>query len=68
MNLRPRKTIHTPADMAGMKLRMPAGETWQFLGEVLGANPTPVASAEVYTALAEPAPWTARTIPCPPAA
>ncbi|HWT09453.1 MAG TPA: TRAP transporter substrate-binding protein DctP, partial [Roseomonas sp.] len=38
-------------DMAGMKLRMPPGETWQFLGEALGANPTPVAFAELYTAL-----------------
>ncbi|MBR0671385.1 TRAP transporter substrate-binding protein DctP [Neoroseomonas soli] len=51
VNLRPRKRISTPADMAGMKLRMPPGETWQFLGEALGANPTPVAFAELYTAL-----------------
>src|SRR5881398_2680846 len=41
----------TPADMAGIKLRMPPGEFWQFLGESIGANPTPVAYAEVYTAL-----------------
>ena len=34
-----------------MKLRMPPGEFWQFLGESIGANPTPVAFAEVYTAL-----------------
>ena len=51
VNLRPRKRIATPADMAGIKLRMPPGETWQFLGEALGANPTPVAFAELYTAL-----------------
>ena len=51
VNLKPRKRIGTPADMAGMKLRMPPGETWQFLGEALGANPTPVAFAELYTAL-----------------
>lgn len=51
VNLKPRKRINTPADMAGMKLRMPPGETWQFLGEALGANPTPVAFAELYTAL-----------------
>jgi TRAP-type C4-dicarboxylate transport system substrate-binding protein len=51
VNLRPRKRITTPADMAGMKLRMPPGESWQFLGEALGANPTPVAFAELYTAL-----------------
>ena len=51
VNLKPDKTIRTPADMAGIKLRMPPGEFWQFLGESLGANPTPVAYAELYTAL-----------------
>ena len=51
VNLRPRKRVATPADLAGMKLRMPPGEAWQFLGEALGANPTPVAFAELYTAL-----------------
>lgn len=51
VNLKPRRRIATPADMAGIKLRMPPGETWQFLGEALGANPTPVAFAELYTAL-----------------
>jgi len=51
VNLRPRTRIATPADMRGLKLRMPPGETWQFLGEALGANPTPVAFAELYTAL-----------------
>ena len=47
--------------MAGIKLRMPPGEFWQFLGESLGANPTPVAYAELYTAL-QTARWTARII------
>src|SRR5215217_2825680 len=51
INLKPTKKINTPADMAGIKLRMPAGEFWQFLGESLGANPTPIAFAELYTAL-----------------
>lgn len=51
VNLKPDRKITTPADMAGIKLRMPGGEVWQFLGEALGANPTPVAFAEVYTAL-----------------
>ena len=51
VNLKPAKKINTPADMAGIKLRMPPGEFWQFLGESLGANPTPVAYAELYTAL-----------------
>jgi TRAP-type C4-dicarboxylate transport system substrate-binding protein len=51
VNLKPDKPIRTPADMAGIKLRMPPGEFWQFLGESIGANPSPVAFAEVYTAL-----------------
>ena len=51
VNLKPNKKINTPADLAGVKLRMPPGEFWQFLGESLGANPTPVAYAELYTAL-----------------
>ena len=51
IGLKPNKKITTPADMAGIKLRMPPGETWQFLGESLGANPTPMAYAEVYTGL-----------------
>jgi TRAP-type transport system periplasmic protein len=51
VNLKPVKKINTPADLAGTKLRMPPGEFWQFLGESIGANPTPVAFAELYTAL-----------------
>ena len=51
VNLKPDKTIRTPADLAGIKLRMPPGEFWQFLGESIGVSPTPVAFAEVYTAL-----------------
>ena len=51
VNLKPDKKINTPADMAGIKLRMPPGEFWQFLGEAIGANPTPVAYSELYTAL-----------------
>src|SRR5215203_384138 len=51
INLKPDKQIRTPADLAGIKLRMPPGEYWQFLGESIGVNPTPVAYAEVYTAL-----------------
>jgi TRAP-type C4-dicarboxylate transport system substrate-binding protein len=51
VNLKPDKTIRTPQDLSGIKLRMPPGEFWQFLGESIGVNPTPVAFAEVYTAL-----------------
>jgi len=45
------KKINTPEDMAGVKLRMPGGDAWQFLGTSIGANPTPMAYAEVYTGL-----------------
>ncbi|MCW5722660.1 MAG: TRAP transporter substrate-binding protein DctP [Devosia sp.] len=45
------RVINTPADMAGVKLRMPGGDAWQFLGAAIGANPTPMAYAEVYTGL-----------------
>lgn len=51
VGLRIDKEIKTPADMAGVKLRMPGGDAWQFLGTALGANPTPMAYAEVYTGL-----------------
>ena len=51
VGLKPEKKIGTPADMAGIKLRMPPGDAWQLLGRALGANPTPMAYAEVYTGL-----------------
>jgi TRAP-type C4-dicarboxylate transport system substrate-binding protein len=51
VGLKTDKEIKTPADMAGIKLRMPGGDAWQFLGTALGANPTPMAYAEVYTGL-----------------
>jgi len=51
VGLKPKKKISTPADLAGVKLRMPPGETWQMLGRSLGANPTPMAYAETYTGL-----------------
>ena len=51
VGLKPTKKIATPADMAGVKLRMPPGDAWQLLGRSIGANPTPMAYAEVYTGL-----------------
>ena len=51
VGLKPKKKITTPADMAGIKLRMPPGDAWQLLGRSIGANPTPLAFAETYTAL-----------------
>lgn len=43
--------VQTPADLAGVNLRMPGTDAWQFLGAALGASPTPLAFSEVYTAL-----------------
>jgi TRAP-type C4-dicarboxylate transport system substrate-binding protein len=43
--------VAKPADLAGVNLRMPGADAWQFLGKALGASPTPMAFTEVYTAL-----------------
>jgi TRAP-type transport system periplasmic protein len=51
LGLRTTKKIMKPADLAGIKLRMPPGEGWQFIGTAMGANPTPLPFPEVYTAL-----------------
>ncbi|KNZ30633.1 MAG: C4-dicarboxylate ABC transporter [Methylibium sp. NZG] len=51
LGLRTTKKIMKPADLAGVKLRMPPGEVWQFVGTAMGANPTPLPFPEVYTAL-----------------
>jgi len=51
VGLKTKKKINTPADLAGIKLRMPPGDAWQLLGRSLGANPTPMAFAETYTGL-----------------
>ncbi|WP_404405698.1 TRAP transporter substrate-binding protein DctP [Pelagibacterium halotolerans] len=48
---RSERDVQTPDDLAGVNLRMPGSEAWQFLGRALGANPTPMAFTEVYTAL-----------------
>ncbi|QLF71749.1 TRAP transporter substrate-binding protein DctP (plasmid) [Peteryoungia desertarenae] len=48
---RSEKNVMTPADLAGVNLRMPGSDAWQFLGRALGANPTPMAFTEIYTAL-----------------
>ena len=45
------KEINSYDDMNGLLLRMPNSEAWLFLGEALGANPTPLSFSELYTAL-----------------
>jgi TRAP-type transport system periplasmic protein len=51
VNLREVKSVRTPADLKGVKLRMPGSKEWLFLGESLGATPTPLAFGEVYLGL-----------------
>ena len=51
LNLKGKKKINTPQDLAGVKLRMPAGESWQFLGRSIGASPVTIAYSETYVAL-----------------
>ncbi|MES2784860.1 MAG: TRAP transporter substrate-binding protein DctP [Pseudomonadota bacterium] len=51
VGLKPKKKINVPADLQGVKLRMPPGDAWQLLGRSIGANPTPMAYAETYTGL-----------------
>jgi tripartite ATP-independent transporter DctP family solute receptor len=45
------RAITTPEDLNGVNLRMPNTEAWLFLGEALGANPTPMSFSELYLAL-----------------
>ena len=45
------RRVRTPADFAGVKLRMPGSKEWLFLGQALGASPTPMAFTEVYLGL-----------------
>ena len=45
------REVRTPADMKGVKLRMPNSPTWLYMGELLGASPTPLSFTEVYMGL-----------------
>jgi tripartite ATP-independent transporter DctP family solute receptor len=51
INLVMDKAIKTPADLKGVKLRMPNSDSWIFLGKAIGANPTPISFSELYMAL-----------------
>ncbi|MFZ4530428.1 MAG: TRAP transporter substrate-binding protein DctP [Alsobacter sp.] len=43
--------VEKPQDMKGMKIRVPDAPIWLAFPRAVGANPTPVALAEVYLAL-----------------
>lgn len=45
------KPVRTPEDMKGLKIRVPDAPAYLAFPKSLGANPTPIAFAEVYLAL-----------------
>lgn len=45
------RRVRIPADLAGVKLRMPGSKEWLFLGQALGASATPMPFTEVYLGL-----------------
>ncbi len=50
-NLTTSRNVTKPSDIAGLKLRIPEIASWVTVWRSLGANPTPIALAEVYSAL-----------------
>jgi tripartite ATP-independent transporter DctP family solute receptor len=50
-NLTSKRPIHTVEDLKGLKLRVPDIASWIRVWTELGAIPTPIAWAEVYTSL-----------------
>ena len=49
--LRSKRPVTGPADLAGVKMRMPAGPDWLLLGRTIGVSPVPMGMPEVYLAL-----------------
>ena len=45
------RPVRTPEDMKGLKIRVPDAPAYLAFPKALGANPTPIAFAEVYLAL-----------------
>jgi len=46
-----RRPVRVPADLAGLKIRVPPSDIFMDLVRTLGANPTPLAFGEVFSAL-----------------
>jgi len=46
-----RRPIRTPADMHGLKFRVPSSDIFMRMIRLLGGNPTPLAYGEVFSAL-----------------
>jgi TRAP-type transport system periplasmic protein len=51
VNLRQKRSVKAPGDLAGVKMRMPAGSEWLLLGRAIGVSPVPLGMPEVYLAL-----------------
>jgi tripartite ATP-independent transporter DctP family solute receptor len=51
VTLRQAREVRTPADLSGVKLRMPPGPGWLALAKGLGASPVSMGMPEVYLAL-----------------
>jgi len=48
-----KRSIYTPADMKGMKIRVPNSDLYVSMIKALGADATPMSIAEVYQALVQ---------------
>ncbi len=46
-----RRAIHTPADMRGLKVRVPRSDIFMAMLDAMGANATPIPFGEVFTGL-----------------
>ena len=46
-----KKPVTTPADLAGVRMRTPGAPVWMETVAAMGATPTPMGYAEVYSAL-----------------
>lgn len=47
------RAVHTAAEMAGFKLRIPEVDTYRAMAEAWGARPTPMNFGELYLALSQ---------------
>ncbi|ONG43583.1 C4-dicarboxylate ABC transporter [Pseudoroseomonas deserti] len=45
------RPINSPAEMKGMKIRVQQSDLWLAMMRALGANPTPLPTGEIYSAL-----------------
>lgn len=45
------KEVETPADLSGLKVRVPTSQLYMYTLEAMGANPTPLPFTEVYSGI-----------------